>query len=82
MNEREIKYIDIEPGKPGDVSAPTHLDGTPVDKEEAAKMHAGLVSGEIKFEIPPEVLADMEAMGMTVEDLRAQFIASAKKTMS
>lgn len=33
------------------VSAPTLLDGTPIDKEEAAKMHAGLTSGEMKIEL-------------------------------
>ncbi len=82
MDEREIKFIDITPGETSEVSAPTHIDGTPVDKEEAAKMHQMLVSGEMKFEIHPEALAEMEAMGMTLDDLRDQFIAATKKTMS
>lgn len=64
------------------VEAPTHMDGTPVDKEEAARMHAGLVSGEIAVQVHPEAMAEMEAMGMTIDDIRQLLINASKKTMS
>jgi hypothetical protein len=66
----------------GDVEAPTHLDGTPVDKEEAARMHAGLVSGEISIIALPEAAAELEALGISMDDIRQQMIASTRKTMS
>lgn len=62
--------------------APTHLDGSPVDKDEAARVHAGLVSGEMKIEMAPGVAEELAAMGLTPEDIRKMMIASTKKTMS
>ena len=62
--------------------APTLLDGTPVDKEEAQKVHQRLLSGEMKIELAPGVAEELAKMGLTVEDIRAQMIAATKKTMS
>lgn len=62
--------------------APTHLDGSPVDKDEAARVHAGLASGELKIEALPEAMAELEAAGISMDDLRAMLMASTKKTMS
>lgn len=67
---------------PKDVEAPTHLDGSPVDKEEAARVHAGLVSGEIEVRATPEALADMEEAGFSLEDIKEMLIAGNRKTMS
>lgn len=67
---------------PAEAQAPTHMDGTPVDKEEAARVHAGLVSGEIDVKIAPEALADMERLGISIDDLRKSLIAGTKKTMN
>lgn len=67
---------------PKDVSAPTHLDGTPVDKEEAARVHAGLVSGEMEVHASPEALAEMEKAGLSLEDIKEMLIAASRKTMS
>lgn len=64
-----------------DADAPETLDGSPVDKEEAARVHAGLLSGEVKIEIAPCVAEEMEKSGLTVEDLKEMLIQSMKKTM-
>lgn len=64
------------------VSAPKTMDGDPVDKEEAARTHAGLVSGEIKMVFGPEALEEMKAIGITEDQVREMIIASTKKTMS
>jgi hypothetical protein len=65
-----------------DVSAPTHLDGTPVDKEEAANMHAKLVSGEMNVLMADGMEEQLAEMGLTADDIRQMLIAAAKKTMS
>lgn len=64
------------------VEAPTHLDDTPVDKEEAARVHAGLTSGEMSIELADGVAEELAAAGLNVEDIKAMLIASTKKTMS
>ncbi len=74
MSEDKINLDEVE--------APTLLDGTPVDKEEAAKMHAGLVSGEMKIVLCEGVAEELAAMGLSEEDMRAMMTASVKKTMS
>jgi hypothetical protein len=73
MNEEE-KITDVE--------APTLLDGSPVDKEEAARVHAGLSSGEIKIEMCDGVAEELAAAGLDIEDVKAMLIAATKKTMS
>ena len=65
-----------------EVEAPTLLDGSPVDKEEAAQVHARLSSGEMEIRLAPGVAEQLEALGLTVDDIRAQLIASTRKTMS
>jgi len=74
MNEDKINIEDVE--------APTHLDGSPVDNEEAARAHAGLVSGEIEIVMVDGVEDELEAMGLSPEDIRAMLITSTRKTMS
>lgn len=64
------------------VSAPKTVDGDPIDKEEAARAHAGLVSGELKMVFGPEALEEMKAIGITEDQVREIIIASTKKTMS
>lgn len=64
------------------VEAPTHLDGTPVDRCEAATLHARLTAGEMKIEITDEVAATMKEAGLTTEDIRKMLLASTRKTMS
>jgi hypothetical protein len=64
------------------VSAPTHLDGSPVDKDEAARVHSGLVTGEMKVEMAEGVAEELEALGLTPDDIKQMLIAAAKKTMS
>lgn len=78
----KIAYIESDSLDPKDVSMPTHLDGTPVDKEEAARVHAGLISGDIGIEVAPEAVAEMAELGLTVETFREMLIAATKKTMS
>lgn len=65
-----------------DVEAPTHLDGSPVDKEEAARVHQKLVSGEMTVQAAPEVLAQLEEIGMNLETFKAALIKATRKTMS
>ncbi len=65
-----------------DVEAPTLLDGSPVDKEEAARVHAGLLSGEISVNLCDGVAERLEAMGLSVDDIKAMLINATKKTMN
>ncbi len=74
MSENKINLDEVE--------APTLLDGSPVDKEEAAKMHAGLVSGKMKIVLCEGVAEELAAMGLSEEDMRSMMTASVKKTMS
>lgn len=64
------------------VEAPTLLDGSPVDKEEAAQVHAGLVSGEIKVQAVEGVAEELAAAGLSIEDVKQMLIAATRKTMS
>lgn len=67
---------------PKDVEAPTHLDGTSIDKDEAARVHALLASGEMKIELADGVAEEMAEAGISVDDLKKLLMASTKKTMS
>ncbi len=65
-----------------EVYAPTYMDGTLVDAEEAAEVHAKLVSGEMTINIHPDAMADMEKIGMTPELFRELLIQATKKRLS
>lgn len=64
------------------VSAPRKMDGSPVDKDEAARVHAGLTSGEMDVKMTPEVIEQMEKLGLSAEDMRKLLIAATRKTMN
>lgn len=64
-----------------EVEAPTLIDGTPVDKEEAADMHAKLAAG-VEIRLAPGAEEDLIRAGLTIEDIRKMLMAGAKKTMS
>lgn len=86
--DNEIRVIGIEVDGDADeanqtqVGAPTYVDGTPVDAEEAAAVHAKLVSGEMAINIHPDAMADMEKIGMTPELFRELLIQATKKRLS
>lgn len=76
----KLRKVEVVPAD-DKVTAPTLMDGSPVDKEEAARVHAGLVSGEMTVQLAPGVAEELEAMGLTIEDMKATLIAATKKTM-
>jgi hypothetical protein len=81
LSEDKEKATDAEITAVSPITSVTDDDDI-LPPEEAAILHARLVSGEMKIEIGDDVAKEIDSMGITPEDLRDMLTQAAKKSLS